>query len=80
MMNLIPHHRIHIPNGLAMFAALILLVSSVIGFEANQDSHSAGQETMMSAKINSAKNDGIIDSAEQKPRGLNLGLLLFRRG
>ena len=80
MMNLIQHHRFHISNGLAMFAALVLLVSSVVGFESNQETYSSGQEPMTSTKATSAKDDSISDSAEHKSRGLNLGLLLFRRG
>jgi hypothetical protein len=76
MMNLIPHHRIQIPNGLAMFAALLLLISSVTGFKTSQEGYSSGQETTTSIKAGS----GIDDSAENKSRGLKLGLLLFRRG
>ena len=80
MMNLHPHNRFHIPNGLAMFAALLLLISSVVGFEANQEVYSSGQEIMSSVKAKNAENDSINDAAEHKRRGLNLGLLLFRRG
>ena len=79
MMHLLPHHRIHIPNGLAMFAALLLLISSVTGFGTNQEVNSSVQELTSSANIETNKDDGINDTAEQKRRGLNLGLLLFRR-
>jgi hypothetical protein len=79
MMHLLPHHRIHIPNGLAMFAALLLLISSATGFETNQEANSSAQELTSSANIETNKGDGINDAAEQKRRGLNIGLLLFRR-
>ena len=79
MLHLLPHHRIHIPNGLAMFAALLLLVSSVAGFGTNQNLHSSGQDISSPVKVESAKGDSIDDVAEHKRRGLNLGLLLFRR-
>ena len=80
MMNLLPHHIFHIPNSLAMFAALLLLVTSVVGFENNQEVFSSGQDVTPSIKVDTNTNDSINDSAEHKRRGLNLGLLLFRRG
>lgn len=94
MMNLHPHNRFHISNGLAMFAALLLLISSVVGFEANQEKvrpgtgreaglgqvYSSGQEIIIPVKADSAENDSINDTAEHKRQGLKLGLLLFRRG
>ncbi len=89
MMNLHPHNRFHISNGLAMFAALLLLISSVVGYEASQEKvreaglgqvYTSGQEIISSVKGDSAENDSINDTAEHKRRGLKLGLLLFRRG
>ena len=80
MMNLLPHHRIHIPNGLAIFAALLLLVSSVSGLETTEAVHASGQETTASLKVDTDTNDGVDVSVGHKHRGLNLGLLLFRRG
>ena len=80
MMNLLPHHRFHIPNSLAIFAAVLLLVTSVVGFETKQEINSSGQEATTTLKVNTDTNEGISDSAEHKRRGLNLGLLLFRRG
>ena len=80
MMNLLPHHRFHIPNSLAIFAAVLLLVTSVVGFETKQTINSSGQEATTSMKVNTDSNDSISNSAEHKRRGLNLGLLLFRRG
>ena len=80
MINLLPHHRIHIPNGLAIFAALLLLVSSVMSFEAKQEIFSSIQEVTSPVKVDAADNDSINVSVERKHRGLNLGLLLFRCG
>ena len=76
MMNLLPHHRIQIPNSLAIFAALLLLISSVAGFETNQEAISSGQETKVSAGAYHTINSAV----KSKSRGLKLGLLLFRRG
>jgi hypothetical protein len=79
MMNLLPHNRLKIPNSLAIFAAVLLLVTSVVGFESNRGTDSSGQG-ITTLKVNTDTNEGISDSAEHKRRGLNLGLLLFRRG
>ena len=76
MMNLLPHHRIQVPNSLAIFAALLLLISSVAGVESNQEAVSSGQETKVSAKA----DDTINNAVKSKSGGLKLGLLLFRRG
>jgi len=77
MINLTPNHRLHIPNGLAVFAALLLLVSSVVGFESNQDVYSSGQSAAPSSKVESADNDRVNDAAQHTRRGLKLGLLLL---
>lgn len=77
MLNLLPHHRRHVPNKLAIFAVFLLLISSVTGFEGKQDTYSSNQESLDSIKAESVTNS---DATEQKRRGLKLGLLLFRRG
>jgi hypothetical protein len=79
MMNLRPHRRLHIPNGLAIFAALMLIGSSIVGYETTRGVYSSSQETRTSAKVQNAENDRINDTIERKSRGLKLGLLLFRR-
>jgi hypothetical protein len=79
MLNLRPHRRLHIPNGLAIFAALLLIGSSIVGYETTQGVYSSSQETRTSAKVQNAENDRINDAVERKSRGLKLGLLLFRR-
>jgi hypothetical protein len=79
MLNLRPHRRLHIPNGLAIFAALLLIGSSIVGYETTQGVYSSSQETRTSAKVQNGENDSINDAVERKSRGLKLGLLLFRR-
>jgi len=80
MKHLLSNHRIHIPNGLAIFAALLLLVSSVAGYETSMDINSPGKSMTPSSNVESVEKDGVNDAAEHKRRGLKLGLLLFRRG
>ena len=80
MMNLLPHHRFHIPNGLAIFAAVLLLISSIVGFEARQKVYSPAQETLTTSKVDHAESGTLSDATKHKSRGLKLGLLLFRRG
>ena len=80
MMNLRPHHRVHIPNTLAIVAVVLLLISSVSGYGINQDANGSGQQTTNSVKADSTGNESINTTASKKSRGLNLGLLLFRRG
>ena len=79
MTHLIPNHRTRIPNALAIFAALLLLTSSVVGYESSLDVDTAGVNMAPSSEVESAEKDGITDTVQQKRRGLNLGLLLFRR-
>jgi hypothetical protein len=63
-----------------MFAALLLLVSSVTGFETTEEVYVSDQEATSSLKVDTETNDSIDVSTRHKHRGLNLGLLLFRRG
>ncbi len=80
MLNLIPHHRLHVPNGLAMLAAILLLISSVASFNSSSEVHSSGVDAIPAIKAESPDSDGINDGVASKRRGLNLGFLLFRRG
>jgi hypothetical protein len=80
MLNLKPHHRLQVPNGLAVIAAVLLLVSGYAGYNTRQDVHTAEVESTPSVKVEGADDSNVIDSAEHKRRGLNLGSLLFRRG
>lgn len=78
MLNLRPRNRPKMPNSLAIFAVLMLLISAVANVETRQEVVSPGQEATLSAK--STESEGISTSTKSKSRGLNLGLLLFRRG
>jgi hypothetical protein len=80
MLKLRPHHRIRIPNSLAVFAAVLLLISTVAGIDIRQNAVSSSQESGIPVKAESAGVNKANQVAEKKPRGLNLGLLLFRRG
>jgi hypothetical protein len=80
MMNLRPHHRIHIPNTLAIFAVVLLLISSATGFDTSPKKDASGQQVTVSIQADNSENESINTSASKKSRGLNLGLLLFRRG
>ena len=79
MLNLLKHHRIHVPNGLAMFAAILLLASSAIGYNTTQDLQTPDRQDVTTAKVETGESDMGGDVAEPKRRSLNLGLLLFRR-
>ncbi len=79
MLNLRPHHRIKIPDLLAVFAVILLLVSSVAGIGTSQNTIASDQETMISANAESPVSDDTDNTNIKRSRGLNLGLLLFRR-
>ncbi|MGB5486346.1 MAG: hypothetical protein WBN06_03040 [Lysobacterales bacterium] len=80
MINLRPTHRIQIPNSLAIFALLFLLISAVANFETRQEEVSSGQDTIISATAEDSGNDDLDTATKTRSGGLNLGLLLFRRG
>lgn len=80
MMNLRPHHRIQVPNGLAILAVLTLLISAAFNFETRQETDSSGKETIISVEADTGGSEGVNNTVKSKSRGLNLGLLLFRRG
>lgn len=80
MINLPSHHRVQIPNSLAIAAALVLVISSIVGFDSNQEAGSSERASMPTANANSVETDSISGTVENKPRGINIGSLLFRRG
>ena len=79
MIKLLKHHRFQIPNGLAIVAATVLVISSIIGFEANQEVHSANDANVHVVQTDSIGTDSIGNATEQKSRRFNIGSLLFRR-
>jgi len=62
-----------------VFAAVLLLISAVVGYDNTQNGYSSSQETTSSTKIEVTGDENINDAVENKRRGLKLGLLLFRR-
>jgi len=80
MLNLRPHHRIHIPNGLAVVAVLLLLIVSAANFVSMNGGVSQGQDSSISTSAEVMSSDKVIKASGKKSRGLNLGLMLFRRG
>ncbi len=79
MIKLLKHQRFQIPNGLAIVAAGVLVVSSIIGFEANQEVYSPPLDDMHVVQSDSTETDSISNVAENKSRPFNIGSLLLRR-
>ena len=80
MLNLRPHHRIHIPNSLAVVAVLLLLIGSAANFVSVNDGVFPGQASGISTNAEDTSNGNIINASAKKSKGINLGLRLFRRG
>ena len=79
MLNLAPHHKIHIPNGLAVLAAILLLLSSAINTNSDAEIQLSGTDPAPVAQLESSKNNSVNTAAKHKRRSINLGHLLFRR-
>lgn len=79
-MNLRPHRRLQVPNSLAVLAVLLLLISTAANLESGLEASSSGQETIMSADADNSAGDRVHTASKNKSRGLNFGLLFFRRG
>lgn len=79
MLNLTPHHRLHVPNGLAALAAVLLLVSSIANFNSSSDADASGAKASHAVTTESSESESINDGVVSKRRSLNLGSLLFRR-
>ncbi len=80
MLNLTPHTRFHVPNGLAMLAAVLLLASSVTTVRHDTEAPSSSADTNSAIQLESVEKNTVPDTVEEKRRGLNLDFLLFRRG
>ncbi len=81
MMRLILPHKFRIPDGLAILAAFLLLLSSTTGNNTSQAVYSATEGDTPVTTTDASSNQENIDAATvSKRRGLNLGFLLFRRG
>lgn len=81
MLNLTPHRRFHIPNGLAVVAAVLLIGSSFVGINAAPKTTVAVSDCESDSVVMSIDKDIAIisDSVKQKGHVLKLGLQLFQR-
>lgn len=80
MLTLIPHHRLRISNRVAIFAAVLLLVSSYAGYETQAEDFASGADSTPAANAVRADAQDVDETAEPQRRGLKLSLRLFRRG
>jgi len=78
MLNLRPHHRVRIPNSLAIFAVLLLLVSGFAGFQTRQEANYSGLQTTLSTQAEKTESDSINNATKTRSSGLKLDFLLFR--
>ena len=81
MLNLTPHRRFHIPNGLAVAAAVLLIGSTFVGINAAPQDTVAINDCDSQSLVTSIDKDIAIisESVKQKDRVLKLGLQLFQR-
>ena len=81
MLNLTPHRRFQIPDGLAVFAAILLIGSSIAGLNETSDEIFATNESSPVSVVQDIDTDiaSIGESVKQKSRVLKLGLQLFQR-
>jgi hypothetical protein len=79
MMKLVPHHRRHISNRLAMVAAVLLLISTATGYDTTAELPSNAANATPSEKVDVDLSEDTNQTANQERRGLNLSLVLFRR-
>jgi hypothetical protein len=80
MIHLLPHQRVKIPNSLAVVAALLLVTSSIVGFESNTATDTNARPAQSQLDASNAGTDSINGAANKKVRKLNIGSLLFRKG
>jgi hypothetical protein len=80
MIHLLPHQRVKIPNSLAVVAALLLVTSSIVGFDSKPEMDTNERPTPSQVGTSNAGTDSINDAANKKARKINIGSLLFRRG
>lgn len=86
MLNLTPHRRLKIPHGLAIFAAILLIGSSVAGTSPNQGALASVNENEITIATKNMENDihvidesVIRDTVKHNSHVLKLGLQLFQR-
>lgn len=81
MLKLTPQRRLQIPHGLAIFAAVLLIGSSVAGIGASQNDLVAKTENEITVAAQSMEKDihVIGETVTKKSHALKLGLQLFQR-
>lgn len=81
MLNLTPHRRFHIPNGLAVVAAVLLIGSSLVSINAAPKNTLAMDDCDKQSLVTSVEQDISIisDNVKQNSHVLKLGLQLFQR-
>ena len=81
MLNLTPHRRLKIPDGLAILAAVLLIGSSVVGVSSNENTLATVDECDITLTVKNIESDFkvIDDAVKHKSHVLKLGLQLFRR-
>lgn len=68
--------RIHVPNRLAMLAALLLAVSAFTGLRAGQENTGESTATSVNAPLDTEAEAGGVETS----RSRNFRLVLFRHG
>ena len=81
MLKLTPHRRLQIPHGLAIFAAVLLIGSSVTGTPSHQNNFASVAENEISVAAQSMEKEinEIGETVVKKSHVLKLGLQLFQR-
>jgi hypothetical protein len=81
MLNLTPHRRFQIPNGLAVFAAVLLIGSSIAGFNKTPNDIGVINDGDPVSVVKEIDKDiaSIGESVKKNGRVLKLGLQLFQR-
>jgi len=81
MLNLTPHRRLHIPNHMAVIAAVLLIGCTFAGFDSPATEMVAISEVEVESVAQKIDDDiaSIGESVKTKSHVLKLGLQLFQR-
>jgi len=81
MLKLTPHRRLQIPHGLAIFAAVLLIGSSVSGTGNHHNDFVSVTENEIAVAAQNVENEinVISEAVVKKSHVLKLGLQLFQR-
>lgn len=73
-------NRYHVSNRLAIFAALILAITSFIGLSSSSEVDRQNLLDGPTAVVQQSSEQGSADEASTSKRKLSISLLLFRNG